>query len=83
VEAALEIDHKAGIRPYPRLYPAALPFRYFRCLAGVSDCKDQKSVLRAGCMNVPLVGTFCGRGDDNPSFATWNLDFGSATGGVS
>lgn len=83
MEATPKIDHNARIRPYPRLYPAALPFRYLGCLAGVSDCKDQKSVLRAGCMNVPLVGTICGRGDDNSSFATWDLDFGSATGGVS
>jgi hypothetical protein len=83
VEATPEIDYKAGIRPYPRSYPAALPFRYLGSLAGVSDCKDQKSVLRAGCMNVSLVGPMCGRGDDNLRFATWDLDFGSAPGGVS
>jgi hypothetical protein len=82
VETMPEIDHKAGIRPYPRSYPAALPFRYLRCLAGVSDFKDQKSVLRARCPDVPLVGPMCDRGDDDPRFATWDRDFGSATGGV-
>ena len=83
MEATPEIDHKAGIRPYPRSYPAALPFSYLGCLAGVSDRPGQNAVLRKRRTRVLLVGTFCGQGDVNPSFATWDRDFGSATGGVS
>lgn len=83
VEATPETDHNVGIRRYLRSYPLALSFDCFGGLAGVFDRPAQSSVLRKRRPKVSLVGPAGVWGDDRLGFATWDLDFGNATGGVS